>query len=574
MDTYDYRVTPDTIVKTVIAHLEMCPGLPGVVIAEPGEFIGVVSRSKCLELLSGPYGNALFLKRSILNLYDELELPPTVMACETRIDKAVNIALARPLDQRYEPLIVDFGERHLRLLDLHVLLLAQSQMLENANRLTRRQVEIERALSSTLELDVVLQLILGYIGEMVPYDRAGIMLENHGVLEFVATREFPDTEDVQRFQVSGIHSAIYQQICEERRPLAYHDVSLQDGWKTVPGLPPTRSWIGIPLIHAQGVLGMLSLSRTVVKEFVEEEIRLAESFAGQAAVALQNARLYQEIKTFNQILEKRVQERTQALQLAYDKLELLDRAKSDFISVTSHELRTPLTVINCYAQMAQSYLQSNHMESVANGLKNGVKRMQTVINTMLDLVKIDQETIPLHYTSAHLNLVLYAIQEGFTKILEERHLMIKMEQLDGLPPIKADIEALQKIFTHLLTNAIKYTPDGGNITIIGRHWPSEESVLQTESVEIIIADTGIGIDPMHHDIIFTKFYRMGNVALHSSSQSNFKGGGPGLGLAITRGLVNAHHGKVWAESPGYDEETLPGSRFHVILPVHPPNRNS
>ncbi len=571
LDTYDYRVTSETVVKTVIAQLEICPELPGVVVTEPGKFIGVVSRSKCLELLSGPYGNALFLRRSILNLYDELELPPTILPSATRIDQAVNIALGRPVNQRYEPLVVDFGGGQLRLLDLHILLLAQSQMLENVNHLIQRQVEIERALSSTLELDIVLQMILRHIGEMVPYDRAGIMLEQDGVLEFTAVEGFPDTEDVHHFQVSGIHSIIYRQICEEHRPLSFRDVSQRGDWEAVPGLPLARSWLAIPMIHAQGVLGMLSLTRTVIREFAEEEIRLAQSFAGQAAVALQNARLYKEIKTLNQVLERRVQERTQALQLAYDKLERLDRAKSDFIAVTSHELRTPLTVINCYAQMAQSYLSSNNLTSVANGLKNGVQRMQDIINTMLDVAKIDQEIIPLHYATTHLSLILDAAWKEFADALDERRLTMHIEDLGALPPIEADTEALQKVFAHLLANAIKYTPDGGAVTISGRYCSPEKSILQVASVEIIVADTGIGIDPAYHDLIFTKFYRMGNTALHSSSQTNFKGGGPGLGLAIVRGLVNAHHGKVWVESDGHNEETMPGSQFHVVLPIHPPH---
>jgi len=90
------------------------------------------------------------------------------------------------------------------------------------------------------------------------------------------------------------------------------------------------------------------------------------------------------------------------------------------------------------------------------------------------------------------------------------------------------------------------------------------------SVAVVIQDTGIGIDPKHHKAIFEKFYQIGEVALHSSGKTSFKGGGPGLGLALVKGAVEAHGGMVWVESPGYDEQTLPGSAFKVLLPVNPP----
>ena len=83
----------------------------------------------------------------------------------------------------------------------------------------------------------------------------------------------------------------------------------------------------------------------------------------------------------------------------------------------------------------------------------------------------------------------------------------------------------------------------------------------------MVGDTGVGIDPEHHELIFEKFYQRGEVALHSSGRTKFKGGGPGLGLAIVRGIVQAHDGKIWVESEGHDEQRCPGSRFHILLPL-------
>jgi signal transduction histidine kinase len=128
---------------------------------------------------------------------------------------------------------------------------------------------------------------------------------------------------------------------------------------------------------------------------------------------------------------------------------------------------------------------------------------------------------------------------------------------------------LVKVFYHLIANAVKYTPDGGKVTISGRVTPAFNG--QLEGIEVRIQDTGIGIDPKFQELIFEKFYQTGSVALHSSGTTKFKGGGPGLGLPIARGIVLAHGGRIWVESSGHDDEKLPGSIFYVWLPIRKPD---
>ncbi len=144
------------------------------------------------------------------------------------------------------------------------------------------------------------------------------------------------------------------------------------------------------------------------------------------------------------------------------------------------------------------------------------------------------------------------------------------ENLSDLPQIEGDADALRKVFYHVIINAIKFTPDGGSITISGVPVTAGQLGLAEGGVEIIVADRGIGIDADYIDLIFTKFYQTGELALHSSGRTKFKGAGPGLGLAIAKGIVEAHRGRIWAESPGYDEVRCPGSEFHIILPLHFP----
>ena len=149
-------------------------------------------------------------------------------------------------------------------------------------------------------------------------------------------------------------------------------------------------------------------------------------------------------------------------------------------------------------------------------------------------------------------------------IAEQRQISLVVNDLSGLPYVEADSVRLEQALQALLSNAIKFTPDGGQITISGRR---ATPMPGQECVELLIADTGIGVDPEERDLIFDKFYRGENPLLHSTAEARFKGAGPGLGLAIAKGIVEAHGGRVWVESPGRDEKICPGSTFYVRLPV-------
>lgn len=285
--------------------------------------------------------------------------------------------------------------------------------------------------------------------------------------------------------------------------------------------------------------------------------------------AAENARLYQQVKRFNEELEEKVRERTQELREAYAKLELLDKNKLDFIKVVSHELRTPMTTFTGYSQMllANPTIQGDSMLSQAvNSIRNSSVRLKEIVNTMLEVVKIDSGTLEIILEPVSLSVVLGKVHQAFLEPLKERNLVFTVDGLEALPEIEADTELLYKAFYHLIINAIKYTPDGGSITVLGQRSVADANSSPDEEVQIVVSDTGIGIDPKFHELIFTKFYQTGKVELHSSGKTKFKGGGPGLGLAIARGIILAHGGRIWVESLGHDESTCPGSRFIVTFP--------
>lgn len=413
-----------------------------------------------------------------------------------------------------------------------------------------------RELTSSLEMSELPGRVLEQLHRVVPFERGSVMLQSEHELEIIAQRGFPDDERARSLRMPIRPDDVYEQMVNANRPIWIEDVSQVAGWKQVEWLPLNRSWLGAPLITKDRVIGMISLTRPQAGAFSQHEAGIVMAFAGQAAIALENARLVTEITTFSERLER-----------AFANLERLDQAKADFIDVAAHELRTPLTVIKGYIQVIQArpaILNDPETNALLERVLEGTARLHEVINSMLDVSKIDNQTLRMHLAPTWLNMVLRRVQGELKFALSERKISLTFSNLENLPYIQADSDLLYKVFYHLIVNAIKFTPDGGAVIVTG------SSILGEDNrpwIEITVSDTGIGIDPAHHDLIFEKFYQTGQVSVHSSGRTKFKGGGPGLGLAIARGVVAAHGGKIWVESPGCDETTCPGSRFFVRLPV-------
>ncbi len=422
--------------------------------------------------------------------------------------------------------------------------------------LTEMLYEVSYALSRTLNLQEVLDLILGNLVQIVPFDRGSVMLCQEESIEIVAAFGFPVGSAPTKISFPITRGDIFDQLRELKKPLIITDVRGRPDFQQVKGLPEARAWMGVPLIdEAQAIIGMFSLTRETPTAYTEDETTLALSFAGQTAIALNNARLYSELAN------------------AYAQLERIDHTKTDFIAVASHELRTPLTVLLGFAQLLikSPDLKDHamHRPMLDNILKSGT-RLKEIIDTMVDMARIDNRTLEIYADTLALSSSIKAAVAPLREALAERRLTLVIEPLEELPLLQGDRDELVKVFYQLLINAIKYTPDGGHISVAGTTFAAGYRDVATAGVEIIITDTGIGIDPQHHDLIFEKFYQTGQVALHSSGKTKFKGGGPGLGLTIAKGIVEAHGGQIWVESPGHDEEGCPGSRFHVALPLKPP----
>lgn len=245
------------------------------------------------------------------------------------------------------------------------------------------------------------------------------------------------------------------------------------------------------------------------------------------------------------------------------KMEQLDRSKSSFISVAAHELKTPLTLIEGYTSMVRdAALQANRagLDDLLGGVNTGIHRLRQILDDMIDVSLIDNNLLSITWQPVQIGQLLDLLHSEMGSTLRDRRQDLDIRTFSGSEIwIYADPERLYQAFHNILVNAIKFTPDGGRITVDGRTLPG--------FIEVTVTDTGIGISPEDQSMIFEKFGQLGRVDLHSSGKTKFKGGGPGLGLAIARGIIEAHSGTIWVESEGYDEASLPGSTFHILIPA-------
>lgn len=301
----------------------------------------------------------------------------------------------------------------------------------------------------------------------------------------------------------------------------------------------------------------------------KEELDILATLADQTGVALKNSRLFTDLRTLNEEMASL----NRHLQESNETLAKMDKVKTDFISIASHELRTPLTQLRGYADVlgamaGQSQLNPEMLANIVESIKRASDRLNAVYGQMLDSSQLDVNALDLKLVDTTLEAILRLAVEPYAKAMRERKQTLTAQGVRSLPPIRGDFQRLVQAFGQIVGNAVKFTPDGGRIDIAAR--PLTPDPGQPASVEVVVADSGIGIDPKFHPLIFEKFFRIGSTSVHSTGTTKFMGAGPGLGLTIAKGIVERHGGKVWVESPGQDLKSFPGSCFHVVLPLSPP----
>ncbi len=320
----------------------------------------------------------------------------------------------------------------------------------------------------------------------------------------------------------------------ERNPVIVNDVSVNPDFLANPLLPNTRSEMAVPMIVGDKVLGVYDVQSEIANYFTEDDANIYTTLTAQVGVALQNARLYMEqTATVAQLRE-------------------LDRLKSSFLANMSHELRTPLNSILGFSDVILEELDGPLTENMRSDLgliqKNG-QHLLHLINDVLDMAKIEAGRMNLNPERFRVHEILEEVNSITSTLASEKNLALFIEKdSDTEVEITADRTRIRQVMINIVNNAIKFT-EKGKISL--------HVTKQDQKVLITVQDTGIGIPPEKLEAIFQEFTQV-------DTSSTRKAGGTGLGLPISRRLVEMHGGRLWAESTG---EVGKGSTFFVELPI-------
>ncbi len=287
--------------------------------------------------------------------------------------------------------------------------------------------------------------------------------------------------------------------------------------------------LAVPLQHKGGLLGVLTVMEKEGGAFTEEDRALLESFASQAGMALGNAELYETARE-------------------------LDRMKSEFVAVVSHEVRTPLTAIQGSLELVldkRYFEMTAKMRELLTICQTNVERLRLLINDILDFSKIDASRLSLSFSPMLLGDLAEEVVASVEAVAGQKGIAVRLITEPDVPPVQADRMRVGQVLANLLGNALKFTPAGGEVGV-------EVSAAPAGGVQCVVSDTGPGIAPENLGKLFQKFQQI-------DSSLTRKQGGTGLGLVISKGLIEGHGGRIWVES-----QVGAGSRFCFTLPAVPP----
>lgn len=371
------------------------------------------------------------------------------------------------------------------------------------------------------------------------------------------------------------HSPIYHTLAVQKVPLGQYDLVHGGAYRRITSserafFNALQVQIYVPIVTEGRLIGILACGdKQNGTAYTREELPLLSVIGQQVGSALRTTRLIDDLQHLN----RSMRELNRRLEKAKQELENMDSIKTDFVTIASHELRTPLAQIRGYTDIIdslnqQSALTKEQTKQLVGNLRKSTERMEELIGAMLDVSQLDVNSMDLRFVRTSPEAVVKMAIEPLKDALEQRKQTLIREGLAGLPHIQADLQRIVQAFRNIILNAIKYTPDGGTITISAQLEPSRDEETQSK-ILFKFKDTGIGVAAKDRELIFKKFYRGFDTQLHSSGITKFLGAGPGLGLTIAQGIIEGHGGEIWVESPGQDFEKFPGSTFYVRLPISP-----
>lgn len=307
-----------------------------------------------------------------------------------------------------------------------------------------------------------------------------------------------------------------------------------------------------PILTQDNISGILFVgNRSNTSAITEGDEELVSVLANQIGQALENARLFEQAYGASQALESKVQERTKQLASALEEVKLINKTKSEFISAVSHELRTPLTSIKGYA----SLLITGKLGAVPEAVKERLEKINAhsdnlvkMVNNLLDIARIESGRGEMKMEKCDITAIIETARDLLTPQMREKNLQWKAGIAADVPALTLDKHQAERVFINLISNAIKFTPEKGTITVRVRHDP--------HAATIEVSDTGIGVSKEDLNKLFDEFYRVDNAI-----NQNVKG--TGLGLSLVKKIIEAHQGRIWVTS-----ELNRGTTFHFTLPFN------
>ncbi len=443
-----------------------------------------------------------------------------------------------------------FNDEHRRLAESIAATVAvaivNAQLYEQTRRHLQSLTNLNRAsqaIASSLDAKEILKQIVDLMGSVVNSDYTSVVLLNEDGEPVLDTEDFRGVPPVsQRIRGSGVT----RHVLDSGRP-AVVDMIADDGSMTPPLRRPDGELIGAnPALVAAGIRSFAALpiqakGKTLGILFVHSrqpyafhaQVPLLTTFANQAAAALENAHLYEEVVAANADLEEAL------------------RLREELVQNVSHELRTPLALIRGYAELMLSGALGSMTPEQEKALQVMVRRSQDLVSMVNDLLMLKAPHAGLSRREAFDlgDLISETVQELKLEA-EEAHIVFKLDFSEDTPMVNGNRESLSRVVSNLLGNAIKFSPDGGTVTVRLRPYSKDEVLLS-------VSDTGIGIPPDKLERIFERFYQV-------DGSTTRKFGGAGIGLALVKEIVAGHGGRVWAESEGVPGK---GSTFFVVLPA-------
>ncbi|HDN04406.1 MAG TPA: GAF domain-containing protein [Chloroflexi bacterium] len=434
-----------------------------------------------------------------------------------------------------------------------------------------------KTLSSILDLELLSKVTIEMICESLDVQKGTLFLVDrlepekdppNWCLKAVqgSTATLPDLEFLPA------HNPITKVLAEEKRPLTQSELEFIPKFQTIP--ENVMAWIRslavealVPIHTEDEWIGLFALSqKRSGASFSDEELELLSTVADQTSVALQNARLVANMTRIDSQLRRARASKNTAL----DKIEQIKKSATDIISIKAHELRSPLTIVSGYSQLLaddKTLMEDDYYSELIKGIVSGSDRLQAIIENMLDTATIQPKNLNIDTTPLSLYTLIDGICQDLRGKVQARKIKLSHDSLGEIPPVYGDSAALKKVFEILINYAMTHTPSGGKITIKGRYIPPRSEVLKWEGAEIVVCDTGIGIDSEAKDRFFQE--HMNPMQVDFSLLDEIAAGEekPGEELAVVRSIIEAHNGRIWVERMMKDADHLPGSEFHVVLPL-------